>query len=195
MHIYGVMKAGNKLRVGKKFGFTLVELLVVIAIIGILASIISASLVTSRKKGRDAKRIADIKNLQLGLEEYYNDNLKYPTQLSNLVPTYLPVQPYDPLSVGNSLPYLYRAANATNGNNCSGNTPAVRYHLGITLEISAADGTGNFAQDADQNDDTTPNGSCGSAGFLGLSMDCGASNTGTPLAAGSVEACYDVVSP
>lgn len=191
------MKAGKKLRIGKKFGFTLVELLVVIAIIGILASIISASLVTSRKKGRDARRIADIKNIQLALEEYYNDNLKYPTQLytSAIAPTYMATIPYDPLSVGNSLPYLYRAANATNGNNCAGNTPAVRYHLGSILEISAADGTGNFAQDADQNDDTTPNGSCGSAGFLGLSTDCGASNTGTPLAAGSVEACYDVVSP
>lgn len=198
MHIYGVMKGGNKLRVGKKFGFTLVELLVVIAIIGILASIISASLVTSRKKGRDAKRIADVKNIQLGLEEYYNDNLKYPTQLSNLVPTYLPVQPYDPLSVGNSIPYIYRAANATNGNNCAGGTPPVRYHLGSVLEISAADGTGNFAQDADQNDGGTATGFCGSAGFWGLSMDCGASDSGSPplpVGVGSVEACYDVVSP
>lgn len=53
-------------------GFTLIELLVVIAIIGILASIILASLNTARKKGRDARRIADMKQVQLALEMYYD---------------------------------------------------------------------------------------------------------------------------
>src|SRR3989344_812655 len=78
-------------------GFTLVELLVVIAIIGILASIVMVGLGGAKQKSRDSKRVADIKNIQLALSLYYNDNLQYPTNLSSLVSgNYLPVLPRDP---------------------------------------------------------------------------------------------------
>ncbi len=59
-------------------GFTLIELLVVIAIIGILSSVVLASLNTARTKGNDAARMADVKSLKTAMELYYSDNNTYP---------------------------------------------------------------------------------------------------------------------
>lgn len=61
-----------------KNGFTLIELLVVLVIIGILASLTIASLGTGRTKARDARRVSDIGQLQVALEEYRNDEGTYP---------------------------------------------------------------------------------------------------------------------
>ncbi|MFN3301932.1 MAG: type II secretion system protein [Patescibacteria group bacterium] len=66
----------------RKKGFTLIELLVVIAIIGILAAIGITALSSARAKARDAKRIADLKNIQAALELYFNDKGNYPTGTS-----------------------------------------------------------------------------------------------------------------
>jgi type II secretion system protein G len=60
-------------------GFTLIELLVVIAIIGLLASVILASLNSARTKARDAKRLSDMNQIQLALEMYYDSNNRYPS--------------------------------------------------------------------------------------------------------------------
>ncbi len=68
-------------------GFTLIELLVVVAIIGLLASIILASLNTARQKGRDARRVSDMKEIQTALELYYSDLNHYPIQATAGVAT------------------------------------------------------------------------------------------------------------
>lgn len=62
-----------------KKGFTLIELLVVIAIIGILSSVVLASLNTARTKGKDSARMVDVKSLKTAMELYYNNNGGYPT--------------------------------------------------------------------------------------------------------------------
>ncbi|MCL5782025.1 MAG: type II secretion system GspH family protein [Patescibacteria group bacterium] len=62
-------------------GFTLIELLVVIAIIGILTSVVLASLSTSRAKSRDAKRISDLAQIQLALENFFERCHQYPTSI------------------------------------------------------------------------------------------------------------------
>jgi prepilin-type N-terminal cleavage/methylation domain-containing protein len=55
-------------------GFTLIELLVVIAIIGILASVVLASLNTARQKGKNAAIKANIANARTQAELYYSNN-------------------------------------------------------------------------------------------------------------------------
>lgn len=106
-------------RANKQKGFTLIELLVVIAIIGLLSSIILASLNGARKKGRDARRLADLKQLQVALELYYGDQAApaYPvataqtnvaTALASLsTGGYITNVPDDPL--GGAYHYVYKS--------------------------------------------------------------------------------------
>lgn len=108
-------------------GFTLIELLVVIAIIGLLSSVVLASLNTARAKGRDARRLSDLQQVQFALELYRSDNGSYPATpdlsdgeggsyrdcgglhtltgaggwVPNLAPTYIKELPKEPL-----VPYL-----------------------------------------------------------------------------------------
>ena len=57
----------------KEQGFTLIELLVVIAIIGILASVVLASLNSARAKGADAAVKENLANLRPQAEIYYDN--------------------------------------------------------------------------------------------------------------------------
>ena len=55
-------------------GFTLIELLVVIAIIGILSSVVLASLNTARSKGTDASIKSNLANARAQAELFYDAN-------------------------------------------------------------------------------------------------------------------------
>ena len=105
-------------------GFTLIELLVVISIIGLLSSIVFASLSGARSRARDLNRKANLKQLVNALELYYSDNASYPTTAStlwgespawgshtlsgangwipNLAPQYISRLPHDPLTGTNN---------------------------------------------------------------------------------------------
>ncbi len=61
-----------------KKGFTLIELLVVIAIIGLLSTLSVVALNNARSRARDARRVADIKQIQTALELYHNSANLYP---------------------------------------------------------------------------------------------------------------------
>src|SRR3989344_3946521 len=127
-----------------KFGFTLIELLVVIAIIGVLASIVLASLNAARKKSRDARRISDVKQIQLGLELYFDGpgSGQYPVAttggsncsatiqygLEVMVPNYMPQIARDPNAAAPNC-YLYATPSAVSRST---------YHLGATIEETSA---------------------------------------------------------
>lgn len=113
-------------------GFTLIELLVVIAIIGLLSSVVLATLNTARAKARDAERLSDLHQIEVALNAYYADHGAYPAGgtwrgtcsgygsygttgsngwIPDLAPTYMPVLPVDPKPTEPNYCYVYRSPN------------------------------------------------------------------------------------
>lgn len=64
-----------------KRGFTLIELLVVVAIIGILASVVLASLNSARTKGKDASAKASLSSMKAQAELAVDSSGNYPSTL------------------------------------------------------------------------------------------------------------------
>lgn len=166
-------------------GFTLIELLVVIAIIGVLASIVLASLNTARRKSRDARRITDIKQIQLALELFFDAQavVHYPDAtvtcdatnaygLQVLAPTYIPQVSRDPNQTGADLCYRYATPTA------AGNSTT--YHLGAKLEDSSTASNPILANDRDC---TSAAAGCGAAAYV-------SGFSGVPAA--GVDPYYDV---
>ncbi len=144
-------------------GFTLIELLVVISIIGILSSVVLASLNSARAKARDTKRLSDLREVQKALETYYSDNGKYPYSpgwrgncsyygsygttgatgyIPNLAPNYISILPLDPKPIGTNGCYVYRSNDDNNYNfviftTVEGNVPeSLEYSNGTTKSFS-----------------------------------------------------------
>jgi len=175
-----MFKSLNKKRGVLNYGFTLIELLVVIAIIGVLASIVLASLNNARRKSRDARRITDIKQLQLALELYFDgQGNQYPTVIygaGGLSPTYIPVVPQDPL--GGNYAYAHPASGMR-----------TTYHIGASLEEPA-----NPALNGDKDCNSLTNTNCPISGYTGGFNGGSASAESTAGCGGETgRVCYDVV--
>lgn len=130
------MKVGYHQK-AKRSGFTLIELLVVISIIGLLSSIVVASLDAARGRARDAQRLSDMRQIETALELFFNDNGHYPDittnvgtcnykvgckigvgdQIDDLLSPYISSVPQDPLHDGNVYFYSYDPWHY----NCTGN--------------------------------------------------------------------------
>ncbi len=103
----------------------MIELLVVVAIIGMLSSVVLASMSTARQKARDARRMADAKALQTALELFYDNGSTYPaapsaveiteaSPLGVLTPDILNELPSDPIYTGANN-YHYGTTNPVTG--------------------------------------------------------------------------------
>jgi type II secretion system protein G len=134
--------------------FTLIELLVVIAIIGILSSVVLASLNAARGKANDARRLQDLQEIAKALAIYRIDNGKFPDPagcysvtknsneaygldnttaiVPNFVGTYMSSVPGDPV-----LAPLGRGGNYMYFNQNGGNSVT----LWAILEASTGNGT------------------------------------------------------
>ena len=113
-----------------KQGFTLIELLVVIAIIGLLSTLSIVALNQARARARDARRLADVKQIQTALEMYYNDMGGYPDDedvvaggsiTGTASTTYMDIVPKPPLPADGSAcaavssAYVYAVNSSLNG--------------------------------------------------------------------------------
>lgn len=126
----------------KSSGFTLIELMVVIAIIGLLASVVLASLNDARASARDAIRMQDMRSIHTAFERYKNEYRVYPNVSNGGIPLsgqkiglgnpiddvlrpYVDPVPRDPLHDADSSVYFYSydPSHLSNPTNCGGSTP------------------------------------------------------------------------
>ena len=73
----------------RSLGFTLIELLVVIGIISLLASTVILALNSSKRRARDAKRLADVKQLSTAMDLFQSEYSGFPDSLAALAPDFM----------------------------------------------------------------------------------------------------------
>ena len=141
-------------------GFTLIELLVVIAIIGLLSTLAVVALNGARAKARDAKRVADIRQVQTALDLYSNDSAGYPGvaaaginlgstsaaclgtggfAVTGCVGAVMGMVPAPPTAPGaDYTSYVYRSF-ADDGTTACPTTPCAKYSITFALEGNTGD--------------------------------------------------------
>jgi len=92
---------------GARRGFTLIELLIVVAIIAVLSSIVLIGLGPTQRAGRDARRIADLRQVQTALELYFNKCGYYPGQPQPVSPC----GPFTAITTWQDLVFSLRGSN------------------------------------------------------------------------------------
>ena len=135
----------------KNRGFTLIELLVVIAVIGLLTTIVLFSVKNIKAKGRDTRRVGDIKSIQDALGMYNNNHQFYPIfdgeitgndTMSNVLANDLliskvPVDPINGLVGGVTYKYYYESL--------QGDTYVIEYYLETNSVHSKSQGFNTVA--------------------------------------------------
>jgi prepilin-type N-terminal cleavage/methylation domain-containing protein len=134
----------------KKEGFTLIEMLIVVAIIGLLSSVVLVGLGDVRKEARDARRLADIRQMQNALELYYSDKQNYPADIYDL-----PGTPYDPLPDPDTQAVRQYAYEKVSNNN---------YRLGACLEGPRPTGISHIMENMNTSIDNFGSCNCDDAG-------------------------------
>jgi general secretion pathway protein G len=152
----------------KQSGFTVVELLIIIVVVGVIAARVIVGYSNITNGARDSERKSEIASIVAALNRYFDDNGAYPRcnaagantspyalsaseahnascLTDDLVPTYMPAIPTDPINTaGSSYQYHYAAgykqltATSYSGTAGPGGTPTNNYILGVKLEATTS---------------------------------------------------------